>query len=329
MKNNCLRQLLFLTFLFQHANCTLESFEPTGSLFYLQQLWSAIEDPNNPTLDEYKKIDSYLKNQRDYLRPVSIYDDGKRLTHFFQFQLLGPHEEMPLFEKHSFHITEKTKHRCILIYASGNGNYAQRARDLLKELKNVGYSGHVLLRIGGFPNIEHGGLKLCHIPYAFKLSFFNEAKRLHFKEVLWLDLAIHPLTDLDMIFSEIQRNGYFLLRISSLLENREKHLLSAAESIGISYDEYSNISHISSSILGLNMTSSKAIHLLNQWEEYTTQITPCLTWHPDDLPLSIACHKTQCLPFSWYGKIVCAHDEVNWLPFERPSIQTYAERVLP
>lgn len=301
--------------------------ETDHSILGLKHLWSSIEDPNNPTWEEYKRIDGYLREKRDFLEPISLYDEGRRLSHFSEFQLLGPHDEMPLFEKHSFRVTEKTKHRCLLIYASGNGDYGKKASQLLKNLQEIGYSGHVLMRVGGFPDAEHGGLKLCHIPYAFKLQFFKEAERLHFKEVLWLDLSMHPLTDLDMIFSEIQRNGYFLLKISSLLENKEKFLKSAAESLSVSYEEYSNIPHISSALLGLDLSSAKALELLSFWEMYTKEPLACVTWHPDDLSLSVAAYRSRCTPFCWYGKIVCAKDEVEWLTLQRPSIQVYFEKV--
>jgi len=64
-------------------------------------------------------------------------------------------------------------------------------RNLLSELGKCGYRGHLLLRIGGFPNVEKGGLKICHVPYAFKVAALLEARNLGFEEIFgWILLYI-------------------------------------------------------------------------------------------------------------------------------------------
>jgi hypothetical protein len=284
-----------------------------------------ISDITNPTIQEYQTIDLYLREERHFLDELKSYD-AERLSHFLEFQLLGKNGEMPVIEKHSFNITENSKNRCLILFASRNGNYERRARELLKEIEHSGYSGHVLLRIGGFPNTERGGLKLCHIPYAFKISMFREAQALGYHEVVWLDLNLHPLTNLEMIFSEVKRNGYFLLKISSFQENLTKHQIKAAESIGASLALYPYINHISSVLLGIDMTHETAPELLELWEIYTQNTRASATYHPDDLCLSVAARNLQYQPFSWFGTIICSADEALWLPQQRPTIQVFSNR---
>jgi hypothetical protein len=294
------------------------------SFLFLQTIgfsFHPIKDINNPTLKEYEYLDDYLQNKREFLKPLKCYENGERLAHFLKFRLIGENHEMPLFEKRSFNITEKTKNRTIILFASRNGSYAKRAKELLEEIEKSTYSGHVLLRIGGFPNLEYGGLNFSHIPYAFKVCMFQEAKRLGFKEVLWLDVSMEPLTNLEMIFSEIKRNGYFLLKISSLEENKSKHRIDAALALKVNPDYFSFINNIGSSVLGLDLENEISQEFLNLWETYTAEVLPCISYHPEDLSLSVAAWKLGMDPFSWIGTVVCNENEKSWLPMQRPTIQ--------
>ena len=236
----------------------------------LDRLWSQISDINNPSLEDYQLIDQYLAfGKRPYLETLRkskvFYIYGSRMKNIDNFRLVAPGGRPPLFQQISFNVTPATEKRCILLYSSSNGIYPLKAQIILGEIKNSGYSGHVLLRIGGFPNTANGGLKICHVPYSFKVAFLQEARLLGFKEILWVDLAIHPLFGFDTIFDEIEKKGYFFTAVGSLEQNNSSHLPAAAESLGIHPDLYPRIYHISSAILGLNMNHPKAIQLLEGW----------------------------------------------------------------
>jgi hypothetical protein len=241
------------------------------------------------------------------------------------FKLLGPQDEMPVFERHSFNITQQTKNRCIVVFASYNDSELKKVHTLLSELKEKGYSGHVLLRVGGFPNTQNGGLKLCHVPYAFKVAFLQEARALGYREVLWLDATIHPLTDLEMIFAEIERNGYFFTSLGSLQDNALFNRPEAAKTMGVSTSMYERIPHFSSLIFGLDMKNDKAFQFLTDWHTETQRVYPYLTFYPEELSLSVVAWRLQCKPFSWFGTIVCLEDEVSWLLPQRPTIQAYLD----
>jgi hypothetical protein len=291
----------------------------------LEELWSSIEDMTNPTIDEYQKIETYLKyGDRPYLAPLANHD---RMVRIRDLQLIGPNQEKPLFEKHSFNIDEKSDKRCIVLFASYNGIYPAKARKLLSELEECGYSGHVLLRIGGFPNLENGGLKLCYIPYAFKVAFLIEALQKGYKEVLWIDTAMHPLTNLEKVFSIIKEKGYFFTSVGFLSDNQSTHLPDAATALGLSTDSYDRIPHLSSSILGLNMENSQAIQLLKKWYAATENVYPYMTCWPEELSLSVMAWRLQCRPYSWFGQCVCGEHELQMPIVRERPLQFYIDPI--
>lgn len=291
----------------------------------LLELWSSIADMANPTIEEYKIIEQYLREgKRTYLEPLAYHD---RFIRIRNLQLLGANNEMPIFEKHSFNINEKSKNRCIVLFASYNGIYPNKARRLLAELEKIGYSGHVLLRIGGFPNLENGGLKICHIPYAFKIAFLLEAQRLGYGEVLWLDTAMHPLTNLEMIFSAIKEKGYFFTNVGFLSDNMSTHLPAAAASLGITTDYYHRIPHISSSVIGVNMQNSKAVQLLENWSAETENVYPYITCWPEELSLSVIAWRLQCKPYFWFGNCVCGEHELQMPIVRQRPLQLYIDPI--
>ncbi len=295
----------------------------------LEQMWSMIEDINHPTLEEYQLIENYLSaGKRTYLDDLRKSDQIKthheRLNLILKFKLLGPNQTMPFYKKFDFNITELTERRCIVLFSSANGIYPTKLKKLLKEIEDCGFSGHVLVRIGGFPNTEFGGMKICHVPYSFKVAFLQEAKRLGFKEILWIDLAIHPLNDFETVFSEIQSKGYFFTNVGTLWDNSPTHLPNAAKVLNINPDQYSQIPHISSSMIGLNMENMQAIELLETWYRETEKVYPYITWWPEELSLSVIAWRLGCKPFIRFGNWVCGESEQFQLE-NRPTIQFYID----
>lgn len=290
----------------------------------LECLWKSIKDINHPTIDDYRLIDVYLREgKRPYLdefrnsEALNIY--SKRLERIANFQLISPLLAEPIFKTYHFDADE-TNPRCIVLFSSSNGIYPDKAKKLLAEIESCGYSGHVILRIGGFPNVEAGALKMCHIPYAFKVAALQEAQRLGYKEILWLDLAIHPMVDFEPIFWEIEQRGYFFLKVGSLNDNPLSILPKAAAALKLSPAFYDHIPHISSALLGLNMDDPKAVKLLENWAEEVGKVAPCLTWWPEELSLSAVAWRCGCVPILSLSDFVCGEGE----PY-RPGVQFYLD----
>jgi hypothetical protein len=303
--------------------CALASFDDAE----FERVLSRIKDLNHPTLEDYERIEEYLVlGARPYLNSLLTSDSFdiycSRMKSMANFRLVGPGHEEPVFEHHIFN--EFDTLRCILLYASSNGIYPAKARKLLAEIKDSGFRGHVLLRIGGFPNAPKGGLKLSDVPYSFKVAFLQEAKWLGFDQALWIDLAIHPLVDFEMPFSEIKKNGYFFTAVGYLAGNASSHLPQAAFSLEIAPELYGEIPHISSSMIGLDMNHPKAAMLLEYWYSATEKGFPSLTWWPEELSLSEAAWRLGCLPSAPFGEIVCGESEQFQLE-HRPSVAFYLD----
>ena len=300
----------------------------------LDQLWKSIPDINNPTLQDYRQIEKYLyTGKRPYLNllhefllkqkhDVNLFLD--RLNRLMGFRFVGSQNEMPIFEKHSLNIQEHTKKRCILLFASYNRDYPAKARQILRELKQNGYSGDVLLRIGGFPNTQSGGLKLCHVPYAFKIAFLQEARSLGYEEILWLDSAMHPLSDLEGIFTKIREFGYYLTGVGYLCDNARFNLIEAAEALNITKELYYDIPHLAAGIIGLNLQNPKGIQFIDQWLIETEKVIPNVTWYPDELSLSVVAWRCNFAPLSWFWNL--AYKEENLLNMQyNPEIHFYLD----
>ncbi len=288
----------------------------------LEKLWDSIPDINHPTFDDYKRIELYLHTQRPYLEVLSA---DSRYNRILNFKLLGPNHEMPTFEKYSFNVREETSKRCILLFGSFNGIYYDKVYLVLKELKDCGYSGHVLVRIGGFPNTENGGLKICHVPYAFKVAFLQEAKNLGYKEVLWIDSAMHPLTNLETIFQKIKENGSFFLSAGTLHDMNPLPRLEASKALGITPEVYPSIPHLPAGILGFNMEDPLTLRLLEYWHQATEQVIPCISWYPEELSLSILAWSLGCKPIGQFWEYWCEENYVKQVIQNRPLLQFYLD----
>ena len=308
---------------------SLYSYSDAYSDTELDSLWASIADINNPVLSDYRMIENYLRTgRRAYLDDLdSLVADRQKLSFIRNLALIGLENEMPIFENHSVNVTDETKDRCILLYGSFNRIYPQKARTILEEIKQSGYSGHVLLRIGGFPNTPNGGLRLCHIPYAFKVAFLQEARLLGYKELLWLDTSMHPLTNLEVVFSQIKKRGYFLTYVATLRQTESSHLPAAAKSLGISNEHYDKIHHLSSALIGLNMNHPKASDFLSTWYAETERVYPNISGCPEELCFSVTAWRSKLKPLSWFGTYVCAPTELPSIREFRPMLQFYLDGV--
>lgn len=295
----------------------------------LEALWSSIDDLASPTQEEYLRIESYLQyGQRPYLEGfrISLQKNSGYLPRYnsiTHLKLLGPNGELPLFEKH-FGAEGNTQERCVLLFSTCNSIYPGKARKLIEELRTEGYEGPILLRIGGYPNLPFGGIKLCPIPYAFKAAFLREAQLLGYKKALWLDLAIHPLCDLGSVFSEIERTGHFFLNVGTLSDNAPAFLPEGLSACSVSEEDCRQIPHLSSSMIGLNFERPQDVHLLEEWLALAEEFFPNVSWFPEELAFSVAAYRQFCAPYAWFGALVCSENELPDLE-NRPTVQFYLD----
>ncbi|HNA61599.1 MAG TPA: hypothetical protein PKW79_00780 [Rhabdochlamydiaceae bacterium] len=99
-----------------------------------------------------------------------------------------------------------------------NKSFPKGLRRLVEAIAKSDFKGHILYQVGGWPNVEAGDLSLVDVPYAFKVSFFREAKRLGYQRALWLDTSILPVVSLNQIFAMIEEDGYFVMGNNWMLQ---------------------------------------------------------------------------------------------------------------
>ena len=251
MKNLCLRLATFFSLLFSpHLAASEPSFPP---------VYSDIKDIYHPTIDDYRLLQQYLSSEK---RDLSQLCDFAWVVK--NIKIIGESaEELPRSECIAVNCSKEDKENCIILYASFNRNYPQALMRLANLIKTSDFQGHVLYRIGGWPNTEEGDLLLAHVPYAFKVCMFQEAKRLGYKRCLWLDTAFIPVVSLNTIFKMIDEKGYFVVDCSTHkigpFMNTE-----AAAAFGLTLEETQKIPSCSAGIFGIDFRNRTGALLVDR-----------------------------------------------------------------
>lgn len=94
--------------------------------------------------------------------------------------------------------------------------------------------------------------------YGFKPLAIEKAYNLGYRELLWLDASMYVIKDLDPIFKEIEKNGFYAQ--DSGWENERWTTDNALRYFGTNKGRM-----ISSGVLGVNMNHSKGIQFLEKW----------------------------------------------------------------
>lgn len=254
------------------SNQALEEFLREGVEGYdpLEKLPSAfrksfaeqwVEDFLHPSSQDYRSLQRGLAlGERKNLERL---DDMLPLMR--NIKLIGESVcELPLSGAVAVNCEEEDRDCCLLVYATFNRNYPRGFRRLLDWIINSDFKGHVLYRLGGWPDTEGGSLSLAHVPYGFKPAFFKEAQRMGFKKVLWLDVAVVPLVSLNAIFEMIQERGYFVMGNSPHCVGSFMHPV-AAVYFGLTLSQASTIPSCSAGLFGLDFTHTTACRLFDDW----------------------------------------------------------------
>ncbi|HUD00856.1 MAG TPA: hypothetical protein VMR37_00870 [Rhabdochlamydiaceae bacterium] len=263
--------------------------------------YGQVRDPYHPRTEDYKALQKFLsKGKRPTLARVG--DMQKRMRHFC---LIGETEdELPQFGKIAVNCSEDNKENCLLVYASFNKAYPQSLKRLVDFVAKSDFKGHILYRIGGWPNVEEGDLKLSMVPYAFKPCFFREAQRLGYKRVLWLDASILPAVSLNRIFEAIGSKGYFTLRNGQMVGpfmNKQ-----AAAGLGVSLEDCLRIPLCSAGIFGVDFSDEKAAHVISLWHQAARHPDAFFSARSDQSALSVILYQQGMLQWEPLG--VLAHD---------------------
>ncbi len=327
-------KMLFFYLLFSLLSCLQLSAEPfhlelVESAYRddeLEDLWASLTDLYNPTCADFLKIEHYLKfGRRPYLDglfeqgiargwgPV-IYNRAETFTPRIlqKMRLVGANGEMPLFERRIMGgVSAEDLSRCIVLYVSHNNDpldgrtsYAEKMFLVMKELETSGYKGHVLFRLGGYPLLNKGGIRLAHVPYSFKVLSLIEASHLGYNAILWLDVAVHPTNDLAQVFSCLQNEGVFLLENGIALDyDYDFGIIPAATvaSCQLGIQDLTNYPHVVATIIGVSFNSRAGHELIKEWYQLTAQVYPAMSFYPEEFLLSIAAKRSKNKPTGHIG----------------------------
>lgn len=234
---------------------------------YASRVYSKIKDITHPTAEEYAYIQHHLL--AGYRPLINLLDDWQYKIKARHFRFLG-RNSTEFIECGIIHVNcnEKYKENCVLLYASFNEEYPKGLKNLIEHIKNSDFKGHILYRIGGWPDLEGGSLVFAHIPYAFKICSFKEAERLGYKNVLWLDCSILPLNrGLNHAFDIIKEKGYFTYCTEFNMAGMCNEQACAA--MGVSFDEADQIPGCLSGIIGFNFDNLRARQAVDLWYDIT------------------------------------------------------------
>ncbi len=254
---------------------------PIGLLFFkeIAPSYPKIKDIYHPTLKDLQAIQLYLeKGKRVGIENLKDFQNRARI------KLIGK-SMLPKQGTVAVNCDEKSRENCVLLYATFNKNYPAGLYKVIEEIIASDYRGHILYRIGGFPNCEAGDFALVHVPYAFKVCFFKEAQRLGYKRILWLDVSITPLISLNTIFSKIKEEGY--LAMGNPFMVAPFFNAQAARFFKLTMDEIAKIPSCSSGIFGLDLSHRKACIALDLWHRAAKDPDAFFSARPDQNSLSL------------------------------------------
>ncbi len=258
-------------------------FSTYGEDYYADiPVYQEISSLTNPTLEDLFKVQHYLTfGERSIIHLLKDYEPNAR-----NLKIIGTSpEEQPQYGDIAVNCDPSERENCLIVYASFNKNYPRGLRRLVNFVKNSDFRGHILYRIGGWPNIEGGSLALAHVPYAFKASFFKEAQEMGFKRALWLDTAILPVVSLNQIFDLIQKEGYFSMGNSHNIGPYINSL--TCDAFAITQEEADQIPSCSAGITGLDFTKNVGKTILDLWYQAAENKVAFFSPRSDQNALSI------------------------------------------
>lgn len=245
-------------------------------------IYQKISDILHPSITDYYLIQEFLSHgERKNLARLG--DEEKRMRNI---KIIGEvPDEIPTFKKIHINCNENDRGNCILIFCTFNQNYQRGLQRLLKHVLESEYKGHIMLGVGGWPNVEGGSLPLAHVPNAFKVALFKEAERLGFKRALWLDTAVVPLVNLNDIFAMIGKKGYFIMHDGEKL-GKFMNPASAAF-FGLTHAKTYQIDSCSGELFGIDLATRKGKNIIDWWYRAAFDEDAFFSVHSDQNALSM------------------------------------------
>jgi hypothetical protein len=285
-----------------------------------EYVYQGIRDICRPTKREWRLLQNYINyGERPYLEWLNTFDSGNPNDGYRydlrarEFDFLGANGEKSDFELHTECINCGSEYRksCVICYVSFNRGFPKRVKSMIDELKKSKFKGHFLYRIGGWPNVSAGSLKLIHVPYAFKVCLFKEAERLGYKRVLWMDTSFHPLRNFMPIFAQIEKDGYFVTSLNYSLRLRASRLVQ--EAFELTDNEMEETREIASGMIGVDFANPIGHEIIERWYKAAEELTPYLSPRPEQSAFAAIIYKMGLFPTGPFSEIV-SYNKSDKLP---------------
>lgn len=283
----------------------------------LPDVYNQISDIRHPTLNDYKLLQDFLKNGK---RNLSDLKDTEFVVQTLQ---ITPPTDNGTIQSDviAVHCPPTDRENCVLMYSSFNRNYPQALKRAVEIITKSDFSGHLMYRLGGWPNTEDGDLALAHVPYAFKVCMFREARKIGFKRCLWLDTSVIPVVSLNTIFETIKEKGYLVFGGTESIQPYMN--AKAAAAFDLSLEQTSSIRACAAFILGIDFAHEKAGKIVDQWHNAARHPTAFYSARSDQNALSIILHKLQLTDWGSMDKL--PHVEIGERP--RPDSLFLIDRI--
>lgn len=249
-------------------------------------VYDDIADICHPTLDDYRHIQDYLTyGERNAIEWLKDYQPNAR-----NFKIIGEdNDELPKYEMIAVNCSENDRENCVVAYSSFNKNYPRGLKRLVDYVQKSDFRGHIIYRLGGWPNVEGGSLVLAHVPYAFKVSALKEAERLGFKRAFWMDTAVLPVASLNDIFKMVEAKGFFVMGNSHHIGPYMN--FAAADAFGLTLEDCFLIPSCSAGICGFDFTNKTGAKILTDWYHAAQNKVAFFSPRSDQNALSIILFK--------------------------------------
>ena len=227
-----------------------------------------IENFYQPTTNDYRLLQNYLSQApRPELQYLNAPGTSWRQERIRNFKIFSENKKSE-FDIIHFNNNPHDKSCCIVTYISIDQKYNCKLQKLISSLWKVGFSGHLIYRIGGWPYTEEGSIEFFDIPYAFKLFSVLEAKKMGYQYCLWLDACFVALKNIDSFFTEIKDMGVVRWPGEAVTPAQWIQPFTPI-AFGVTDENFFQYKAVWAAGLGINFMSEQGNLFLDSWEKLT------------------------------------------------------------
>ncbi len=198
---------------------------------------------------------------------------------------------------------------CIVTWCSFTNKYVEFIKSNIEQLHRIGFNGHYLYMIGGYPNPTGKEIQYAGVPYAFKIFMMLEAQKKGFQKVLWIDSAAMPLKDPTPLFDWIGTTGTFIDG-GNTPKDAWKFIYPETRRILLEQTGVDVLSsfYVNTVAFGLKMDTELTKHFIDDYYKMLDLGTPFLSCFPEEFVISaIFCKpehrdkwRRECFPHIFY-----------------------------